>query len=68
METKPLAIYTKDVQRITGKSERTARYIMMTIRQRLGKEKHHLVTVPEFCAHTGLPENEVFRRLTDGAQ
>ena len=66
METKPLAIYPKDVQRITGKSERTARYIMMTIRQRLGKDKRHLITVPEFCAHTGLPESEVLRRLPDG--
>jgi hypothetical protein len=68
MEIKPLAIYTKDVQRIIGKTDRSARHLMTAIRRRLGKEKHHLISVGEFCDYTGLPENEVFRRMADHAQ
>ena len=65
MELRPLTICTKDVQRIIGKSERTARNLLMAIRKKYGKERHQLVTVPEFSDYTGLPEAQV-RRWLDG--
>lgn len=58
-----MVMYTKDVMRITGKSDRTARKLMNAIRKKLGKEKHHMISLGEFCAYTGLPEEEVLRRL-----
>lgn len=60
-----MVIYAKDVQRIIGKTDRTARKLMKAIRKKLGKEKHHMISVGEFCDYTGLPEAEVFRRLAD---
>jgi hypothetical protein len=58
-------IYSKDVQRITGKTDRTARRLMKAIRKKLGKEKHHMISLGEFCHYTGLPEEEVLKRLAD---
>lgn len=66
MEIRPLAIHTKDVQRIIGKTDRSARYLMTAIRRRFGKEKHQMISVAEFCDYTGLPEKEVFKRMTQG--
>jgi hypothetical protein len=61
--TAVMVIYTKDVQHIIGKTDRTARKLMKAIRKKLGKEKHQMISVHEFCEYTGLPEDEVFRRL-----
>lgn len=54
-----LVIYAKDIQCIRGCSERSARRLLQSIRERLGKEKHQDVSVTEFCAYTGLREEEV---------
>jgi hypothetical protein len=56
-------MYTKNVMRITGKSERSSRSLMKAIRKKLGKEKHQMISVSEFCAYTGLSEAEVLRQL-----
>ena len=53
----------KDVQIITGKSERTARRQRKAIRKKLGKEDHHEITVREFCQYKGLSEEEVLEKL-----
>jgi hypothetical protein len=68
MEIQPLVIYPKDVQRIIGKTDRSARYLMTAIRTRFGKERHHLITLGEFCDYTGLSEREVLRRLSPGGE
>jgi len=60
-----MVIHTKDVRRITGTTDRTARRLMAAIRKKLGKEKHQMITVGEFCQYFGLPEAEVFRRLAE---
>jgi len=56
---KRIVIYAKDVENITGRKERTARKILQSIREKLGKEKNGFVTIGEFCEHTGIKEAEV---------
>ena len=58
-----IVIYPKDIQLITGKSERYGRYLMEKIKIHLGKEKHHLVTVQEFCNYTGIQYEQVVSML-----
>lgn len=54
-----VTIYPKDVQRITGKSERYGRTLLKKIKEELSKEDHQFITVGEFCAYTGLKTEEV---------
>jgi hypothetical protein len=63
MELKRVVIYSKDIELITGRSGRYARKIMAKMRKELGKEKHQLISLGEFCAYTGLPEHEVLAYL-----
>ncbi|MBT1705935.1 hypothetical protein KK060_21775 [Fulvivirgaceae bacterium PWU20] len=58
-----MVIYVKDIQRITGRTERYCRKIMGLIRNKFGKEKHQLVSVNEFCQFMGLPLDEVRKYL-----
>jgi len=59
MEVKRICIYPKDIQRITGKSERYGRLLLAKIREHNEKEEHQFVTVDEFCQYTGLPVEQV---------
>ena len=59
MIKKRICIYPQDVQLITGKSERYGRKIIKTIKDKLHKQKHQLVTVDEFCAYMGLEKEEI---------
>ncbi len=54
-----ICIYPKDIQIVTGKSERYGRSIIKLIKERLDKEKHQLVTVDEFCDFMGLEPSKV---------
>ena len=54
-----LCIYPKDVQRITGKSERYGRMLLQKIKQHFEKKEHQFVTVEEFCLYTGIKKDEV---------
>lgn len=49
-----LCIYPKDIERITGKSERQCRYIIASIKKLYGKLKHQPATLEEFCTYMGL--------------
>jgi hypothetical protein len=49
-----LIICTKDVQQLTGKSERTALRLMDKIKKAYQKAKHQQVNVAEFCEYMGL--------------
>lgn len=55
---KRIVIYAKDVENITGRKERTARKILQSIREKLGKEKNEFVTIREFCEYTGIQESD----------
>lgn len=56
---KRICIYPKDVQVITGKSERYGRDIIKKIKEDLNKQKHQLVTVEEFCEFMGIEIEKV---------
>jgi len=47
-------IYPKDIQCITGRSERYGRSLLNKIKAHYDKEKHQFVTVEEFSEYTGI--------------
>ncbi|WP_082706611.1 hypothetical protein [Flavobacterium sp. TAB 87] len=55
IEQKRLCMYPKDVQRITGRSYRYSRLLLIEIKRALNKEEHQFISVEEFCFYTGLP-------------
>ena len=59
MRMSRICIYPKDVQVVTGKSERYGRTIIKTIKEQLNKETHQLVTIDEFCDFMGFNVEEV---------
>ena len=58
-----ICIYPKDIQVVTGKSERWGRDIIRKIKQQFSKEEHQLVTIDEFCNYMGLDANAVTQKL-----
>ena len=58
-------IYPKDVEKITGLKGRTSRKLLLRIKKAFGKTQHQLVSIPEFCAYTGLNEELVLDYLND---
>ena len=54
-----MCIFPKDVQLITGRSERYGRQLLADIKCYLGKQPHQFVTVREFAVYCGLPYEEV---------
>nr|WP_042296557.1 hypothetical protein [Nonlabens ulvanivorans] len=56
---KRICLYPKDVQIITGRSERYGRNVISDIKLLLKKEKHQLVTIEEFCSYMGLEISKV---------
>ncbi len=58
-----VCIYPKDIQVVTGKSERWGREIIRKIKQQFSKEEHQLVTIDEFCNYMGLDSNTVTQKL-----
>jgi hypothetical protein len=65
MKTNRIIIYPKDVQRITGKSDRYGRQLLNKIRQQYSKEPHQYVSIKEFCQFTGLTSEQVAEFLND---
>jgi hypothetical protein len=53
-----LCIYPKDIQRITGKSERQCRNILAQIKAIHNKQKHQVVTLNELCSYLDLNPEE----------
>jgi hypothetical protein len=62
---KRVVIYPKDVQRITGKSERYGRILLCKIKRSKSKTKDQLVSLNEFAEFTGLPVAEIEPFLLD---
>lgn len=54
-----VCVYTKDIQQITGKSERQSRNILNQVKALHHKEKHQLVTIEELSQYLGLTPEEV---------
>ncbi len=58
-----LCIHTKEVQRITDKSERSSLDLLKKIKKKYNKEHHQLVSIYEFCEYTGLNVEHVKKAL-----
>lgn len=54
MFKKRIVVYPKDVQRITGRTEKYGRELLKKIKTELGKEDHHYITIDEFSCYTGI--------------
>jgi hypothetical protein len=54
-----IVMYPKDVQRITGKSERYGRSLLKRIKDHFNKDDHQFVSIDEFCSYTGLKYEQV---------
>ena len=65
MDTKRICIYPKDIQRITGRSERYGRLLINRIKIANLKEKSQFVTISEFCKYTGIAEEEIRKHIID---
>jgi hypothetical protein len=63
-------LYPKDIQLITGRSERYGQDIIAAIKKKRGKEKHQLVTFNDFCEFAGIELHELLAHLrtTDSKQ
>ena len=59
MKLERITIYPKDIQRITGRSERYGRTLIKKIRLHFNKAEHHFITIEEFCEFTGLKIDHV---------
>ena len=58
-----VCIYPKDVQVVTGKSERWGREVIKKIKTHFSKEPHQLVSINEFCLYMGLQQDIVAKQL-----
>ena len=56
---KRICIYAKDIQLITGRTERYGRKLIEKIKKHLGKQTHQMVTLTDFCDYTGLKMEEI---------
>lgn len=64
MELTRSCIYPKDIQRITGKSERYGRRLLKKIKVALKKGEDQFVSIEEFAQFTGLDPNLVKAYIT----
>ncbi len=60
---KRIGIYAKDIQILTGKSERYARKIIAQVRKFYSKRKDQIVSINEFCGYMDLNEQEVRKAI-----
>ena len=58
-----LCIYPKDIQVVTGRSERYGRNLIKKIKDAFNKLDHQFVSMDEFCSYTGLPLEAVKEKL-----
>lgn len=60
-------IYPKDIQCITGRSERYGRKLLNDIKAHFGKQPHQFITSDEFAEYSGIKldiVNEYLRRVS----
>ncbi|TVZ60366.1 hypothetical protein NA63_2919 [Flavobacteriaceae bacterium MAR_2010_105] len=63
MYTKRICIYPKDIQLITGRSERYGRKLIKDIKDYLGKQSHQFITIDEFSEYTGIKEETIIKYI-----
>ena len=62
---KRICIYPKDIQRITGRSERYGRNVIKEIKMMLNKAPHQFVTIEEFANYAGLEISTIITYIED---
>jgi len=60
-----ICIYPKDIQRITGKSERYGRNLIQKLRNSLGKQPHQFITIKEFSEYSGIKVEIINQYIRD---
>ncbi|WP_339882705.1 hypothetical protein [Polaribacter vadi] len=65
MNPKRACIYPKDIQRITGRSERYGRKLLNDIKSFLDKEPHQFITIDEFSEYSGIQIDVVNKYIQD---
>ena len=55
-----LTVYPSDLQKITGRSERTCQRLMNKIRDMFGLGRQQLVTVHQASEYLGIPMNDMY--------
>lgn len=60
-----LCIYSKDIQRITGKSYRQSIRLLQKIRTDFKKKENEFVSIEEFCQYTSLKQEQVMILIID---
>lgn len=65
INSKRICIYPKDIQLITGRSERYGRRLLQTIRESLNKEPHQFITIAEFSEYSGIEVDIVNEYIKD---
>lgn len=63
MKLERITIYPKDIQRVTGRSERYGRILISKIKRHLNKQDHQFVTIEEFCEYTRLKMEHVRQHM-----
>ena len=58
-------IYPKDVQRITGKSEKYSRRLLKKIKEANDKAEHQFISIEEFASYSGLPIELIKQHVID---
>ena len=59
MKLHRICIYPKDIQLITGRSERYGRKLLNDIRAYFDKEPHQFITIEEFAEYSGIKEESI---------
>lgn len=65
MNQKRACIYPKDIQCITGRSERYGRKLLNDIKCFLDKEPHQFITINEFSEYSGIQVDIVNQYIKD---
>jgi len=60
-----VVIYPKDVQRITGKSEKYSRRLIKKLKETNGKAGHQFISIEEFASYSGLPIELIRQHVID---
>lgn len=63
MKTVRVCIYPKDIQGITGRSERFGRKLINQMKEYFGKEPHQFITANEFSEYTGIDQETITEYL-----
>lgn len=65
MNQKRACIYPKDIQRITGRSERYGRKLLRDIKSYFDKQPHQFVTIDEFSEYSGIQIDIINQYIVD---